>query len=256
MSATPRTARRDAAPAPSFGAAALAELDKLRTLPPAVTTALAAPLVGALVGAGLAASAAQEDVPVGPLDVALRVVPFVVALLVVLGVAPVAHEHAGRQVLTSLCAVPRRARLAAAKTLAATATTALVSVATVAASAAAAHVVQLAVEAPPAPASPDVTRVLGATAYLTYVGLLAHAVALLVRHGVPALVAVLTLVLVVSPVVAASSDLARWLPDRAATTWYDPGPALLGAPEGTVVALGWLALVGGAGYVRLARTDA
>lgn len=256
MSAPTRTVRPDRAPVPSFGAAALAELDKLRTLPLAVMTALAAPLVGSLVAAALAASAAQEDVPVAPLDVARRVVPFVVALLVALGVVPVAHEYAGRQVLTSLCAVPRRGRLAAAKTLAATATTALVSVATVAASATAAHVVQLAVDVPSAPAAPDVTRVLGATAYLTYVGMLAHAVTLLVRHLVPALVAVLTLVLVVSPVVAGSTDLARWLPDRAATTWYDPGPGLLEAHAGTVVALAWLALVGAAGCVRLARTAA
>jgi ABC-2 type transport system permease protein len=233
-----------------------AELDKLRTLPLAVLAAVAAPVLGSLVAAALAASAAEADVAVAPVDLTLRVVPFVVAVVALLGVVPVAHEYAGRQVLTSLAAVPHRGRLVAAKTLAAAVVLTATSAVTLAAGISTAVVVQRAVEAPPAPDPPDATRLLGATAYLVLVGLLAHAVALLVRHLAPALVAVLVLVVVVPPVAAQATDLARWLPDRAASTWYDPAPGLLDATAGTVVALVWLALLGAAGTARFVRSDA
>ncbi|MBN0039795.1 ABC transporter permease [Cellulosimicrobium cellulans] len=233
-----------------------AELDKLRTLPLAVLAAVAAPVLGSLVAAALAASAAAADAAVSPAELALRVVPFVVAVLALLGVVPVAHEYAGRQMLTSLAAVPRRGRLVAAKTLATALVLTATSAVTLAAGFTTALVVQRVVEAPVAPDTPDATRLLGAAAYLVVVGLLAHAQALLVRHLVPALVAVLVLVVVVPPVAAQATDLARWLPDRAASTWYDPAPELLDTTAGTVVALVWLALLGAAGSARFVRSDA
>jgi ABC-2 type transport system permease protein len=90
------------------GAVLAAEIDKLRTLPLAVLAVLGTGLGGGLIAAVLAAAAADQDQPVSAIGVALRTTPFVVAGLVLVGVLPVTHEHTGRQVLTSLAAVPTR----------------------------------------------------------------------------------------------------------------------------------------------------
>jgi hypothetical protein len=151
-----------------FGHVVLAELDKLRTLPAAVVT---------LTGTVLAAVALSHTADV---------VPYLQPGLVLMGSLPVIHEYAGRQLSTSLVAVPARGLLLAGKTLAALTVVGL----TAAVSLAAASLTWT-----------GFTR-------LTLVGILAYAVALLVHHLVPALAGTLTVVLLLPPVLPQ----AHWLP--------------------------------------------
>ena len=93
-------------------------------------------------------------------------------------------------------------------------------------------------------------------AYLVIIGLTAAEVALAVRGYVPAVATSMVAVLIVSPTLAGLTDLARWLPDRAAA-------ALLGGQEGLAdvarsagVALGWLVVLAAAGALAFSRRDA
>lgn len=231
-----------------------AELDKLRTLPVAVLGVLGTGLAGGLISGALAAAAADLGDPVAASDVTLWTVPFVVAGLVLVGVLPVAHEYAGRQVLTSVVAVPRRGLLVAGKSAAAFVVVALTAVVTLGASMAVAAITLGLLEVPTTSDGAGPGRLLGAAAYLTVIGMFAHVVALSVRHLVPALVGVLALVLIVSPLLAGVTDLARWLPDRAAAAWFDPSTPSTTAT--TLVPLVWVALVGTLGSARFMTRDA
>ncbi|CAL9470637.1 hypothetical protein SUDANB121_02843 [Nocardiopsis dassonvillei] len=233
---------------------AAAELAKLRTLPVAVAAAAATVLAGAVLAAALGAYATGEGVPVSAAEAMVGAVPYVQAGLVLVGVLPVAHEYEGVQIRTTLTAVPDRALLLAGKTAAALAAVAVTAAATVGAGTAAAAAHPHGAEALLDGA--EVRTVLGAAAYLTLIGLLAHAVALLLRHPVPALVGMLSLVLIASPLLGGLTEHARWLPDRAGALLYDPADTVLTGATGTLVLLGWTALVGCAGAVRFGRGDA
>ncbi len=233
-----------------------AELDKLRTLPVTVLAVVGTVVVGALVAAAQAGAAADQDLPTSAVDVTLRTVPFVVAGLVLVGVLAVSQEHAGRQVATTLAAVPRRGLLVAGKSIAAAAVVALAAISTLGACVAAAAVTQRLLDAPASTDGAGAGALLGAAAYLVLIGVFSHAVALLVRHLVPALVGVLALVLVVSPLLAGATEHARWLPDRAAAAWFDAGPGALDGPTATLVALTWVVAVGGLGSWRFLVRDA
>lgn len=179
----------------------------------------------------------------------LRVVPGTVALTVVvtpplghravesgqagfllLGVLSAATEYAGGQIRTSLAAVPDRLVLLTGKVLA-----------------------YLAVATPAAALTGALSSgvpVVGATAYLVLIGLLALAVGLAVRSLVGALATVVTLVYVVSPLLPA----AAYLPDRAGAALYRPG-ALPPALGGLVLA-GWLVAALAVTGFLFARRDA
>ncbi|MFF3064853.1 hypothetical protein ACFVQ3_09860 [Oerskovia sp. NPDC057915] len=234
----------------------VAELDKLRTLPVTTLAVVGTVAVGALIAAAQASAAADQDLPGSAVDVTLRTVPFVVAGLVLVGVLAVSQEHAGRQIATTLAAVPRRGVLVAGKSVAAAGVVALTAIATLGACVAAATVTQGLLDAPVAADGAGAGELLGAAAYLVVIGVFAHAVALVVRHLVPALVGVLALVLVVSPLLAGATEHARWLPDRAAATWFDAGPGALDGPTATFVALAWVVVVGGLGTWRVLVRDA
>ncbi|MFD0820892.1 hypothetical protein ACFQ0D_21880, partial [Micromonospora zhanjiangensis] len=76
------------------------------------------------------------------------------------------------------------------------------------------------------------------------------------RALVPALVAMLGLVLVVSPLLAGLTGYARLLPDRAGQALYAvPSPGLT-APDGGLVLLGWIVAVGAAAATTFRRLDA
>ncbi|MFK4086452.1 hypothetical protein ACI2LF_20240 [Kribbella sp. NPDC020789] len=197
-----------------------AELSKLRTLPIAVLTIAGTVAVAALI----AAAQWRSDQPVD-------VVPYAQAGFVLLGILPVAHEHAGRQFSTTLVAVPARGKLLVAKTTAAFVTIAITAAAT-------------------AVLQPE--RPVGAAAYLTLIGLFAYAVALLVRHLVPALVGTLCLILILSPLLNAATEHARWLPDRAAAELYQPDGDLL---RGGLVAVAWIVVTGAVATARFLRRD-
>ncbi|MFE4465912.1 hypothetical protein ACFRCR_12420 [Oerskovia sp. NPDC056781] len=233
-----------------------AELDKLRTLPVTVLAVVGTVVVGALIAAAQAGTAADQGLPTSAVDVTLRTVPFVVAGLVLVGVLAVSQEHAGRQVATTLAAVPRRGLLVAGKSIAVTGVVAMAAISTLGACAAAAAVTQHLLGAPASPDGAGAGALLGAAAYLVLIGVFSHAVALVVRHLVPALVGVLALVLVVSPLLAGTTEHARWLPDRAAAAWFDAGPGALDGPTATLVALAWVVVVGGVGSWRFLVRDA
>lgn len=233
-----------------------AELDKLRTLPVTALAVVGTVVVGALIAAAQAGATADQDLPASAVEVTLRTVPFVVAGLVLVGVLAVSQEHAGRQVATTLAAVPRRGLLVAGKSIAATGVVALAAISTLGACAAAATVTQRLLDAPASTDDAGARALLGATAYLVLIGVFSHAVALVVRHLVPALVGVLALVLVVSPLLAGATEHARWLPDRAAAAWFDSGPGARDGPTATLVALAWVVLVGGLGVWRFLVRDA
>lgn len=234
---------------------AAAELAKLGTLPAAVASAVATVLVGAVIAAALAAYAVDLGSAVSPVAAVVQAVPYVQAGVVLVGIWPVAHEYAGVQIRTSLVAVPGRGLLLAGKTAAALVAVALTAAATVGAGAAAAAVAGHLLDAEPVPGGAGWGTALGAAAYLTLLGLLSHAVALLLRHLVPALVGMLSLVLIASPLLGGLTEHARWLPDRAGALLYDPADTVLTEATGALVLLGWIVLVGCAAAVRFARSD-
>lgn len=198
-----------------------AELVKLRSLPAVPLT------VGTTVAiaAGLAYVAGATPV---------QVITYAQAGFILLGVLTVAAEHAG----TSLVAVPGRVLLVAGKLAA-----------------------YLAVAVPFA----AVTCLLAgrasvpvaAAAYLVLVGTLAFAVALLVRRLLVALGGVLTLVFVVSPLLASLTEYAAYLPDLAGARMFRPGPPDALTPvQGAGVLAGWTAGLLGTAVAAFTRRDA
>ncbi|GAB3929436.1 hypothetical protein GCM10029976_029070 [Kribbella albertanoniae] len=212
-----------------LGNVVLSELDKLRTLPITVLTMAGTITVAAVIGAAQRRAAAPVDV-----------VPYVQAGFLLLGILPVGNEYTGRQFRTSLIAVPARGLLAVGKTAAAVVALMLTAVAAAA--------VQYALDTE----AEGIGRYVGMTAYLMVIGLLAYAIALLVRHLVPALVGALCLVLILSPLLAGLTEHARWLPDRAAAELYQPTDAALTGP---LVAAAWIAVIGAVAIRRFHRSD-
>ncbi|GAA1678317.1 hypothetical protein GCM10009745_22370 [Kribbella yunnanensis] len=200
-----------------------AELAKLRTLPITTFTITGTIAVALLIAIALERSGEPVDV-----------VPYVQAGFVLLGIIPVAHEHAGRQFSTTLLAVPARGQLLIGKTVATLITLVLTAIAT---------------------ALAQSERSVGAAAYLTLIGLLAYTVALLIRHLVPAVVGMLCLVLIVSLLLAAVTEHARWLPDRAAAELYRPTDSVLTATTGTLVIGAWIAVLAAVAIRRFHRRD-
>lgn len=232
-----------------------AELDKLRTLPIVVLTVVGTIIGGIVLGAALAASAHQGGWDVPPVEVVVQSLPFVQVGMILLGVLPVAQEYAGSQVRTSLTAVPHRGRLLAAKSAATVLVAVVTAAVTVAVTFAAALLVVRSASGSESPAR-GLGVLAGAVGYLVLIAMLAYAIALLLRHLVPALVTGLALVVIASPVLAAQTERARWLPDRAAQQLYERGDAVLTPVTGTLVALAWIAVIGAIATQRFTRQDA
>lgn len=235
-----------------------AEWAKLRTLPAAVATMLGTVAVSGLVASALAADGETGwAATISPAAIALAVVPYMQAGVILVGVLPVAQEYAGRQIGTTLTAVPARMRVVAAKTAAVLMALAMTAPATLAVGFGAAVLVRAATGADVA--APDATEwahLAGAALALVLIGLLAHVATLALRALVPALSATLLLVLVLPPVLAGLSEHARWLPDRAVAGLYAPADGILSPVTGTLVALAWIGVIGVAGAVRFVRRDA
>jgi hypothetical protein len=231
-----------------------AELDKLRTLPATTLTGIGTILTGIVIAAALAASAADQDAQASVIDITLQTVPFVQAGFVLLGILPATHEHAGRQLSTTLTAVPNRRLLVTGKTVAALLVIAVIAASSIGASLATASITQHLTGAPPPGDAGKPWLLAGAATYLTLIGLFSHAVALLVRHLMPALVGTLSLVLIVSPVLAGITEHARWLPDRAAAHLHDNTDTVL-TPGGAFITLVWIFLIGSVAIARFIRRD-
>jgi hypothetical protein len=208
---------------------AAAELIKLRGLPAVVAVAL---------GTVVAFGAAGRGVP--------QVVPLLQAGPILLGVLAVSTEYAGRQIATTLTATPNRLGLLAGKAVAYL----IAATATSGAGLAAAWL------AGPARAVAG-WPMAGAAVYLVLIGLLALGLAVLFRSLIPPLAGMLTLVLVVSPLLAGYTEHARWLPDRAGRLLYRPdADPLLTPVTGTVVLLTWIGLAGAAALWTFRSRDA
>lgn len=230
--------------------AVAAELAKLVGLPSIVATAAGTVATGAVLGAALASSA-----PNGTSSTAIveLTIPFVQVGLILLGVLTVGSEYAGRQIATSLVAMPDRPAFLTAKALTHLLISLATSAATVGALAGSAHVA-LALRGFDAEGTGWRTP-LGAVVYLVLIGLFALALSILLRSLLAPLVTALSLVLIVSPLLSGQSEHARWLPDRAGSLLYRPGAdAVLTEATGTLVLLAWImALAVPAAWAFLAR---
>ncbi|SJM70179.1 hypothetical protein [Gulosibacter sp. 10] len=236
-----------------LGPALRAERIKLRTLPAALATVIATPLAGAALGAAFAASARDGAALESVLASAM---PFLQIGTILLAVYAVASEYSGRQISASLRAVPRRGALLAAKGALALASTAVLAAVAVLATAAGAAAVLLA-DGFDSLAEADWARMLGGIAYLVLIGALAFGFALLVRRLMPALAGMLTAVLILSPLLRAQTEHARWLPDAAGSQLFAAGGDPVLTPlGGALVLLAWVVAVGAAGALRFARSDA
>jgi hypothetical protein len=204
-----------------FARTTAAELVKLGGLPVVIAAALSTVVAFGAAGRG-----------------GTQVVPFLQIGPILLGVLAVSTEYAGRQIATTLTTTPDRLRLLTGKTVAYL----IVATATSGAGLAAAWLLR------PAPvAGSDRLDVgwpmAGAAAYLVLIGLLALGLAVVLRSLIPPLAGMLTLVLIVSPLLAGHTEHARWLPDRAGRLLYQPqADPLLTPVTGTVVLLTWIGL--------------
>ncbi|WP_433271607.1 hypothetical protein ACQPZF_12900 [Actinosynnema sp. CS-041913] len=229
-----------------------AELGKLRTLPAAPITMVST----ALGTTGLAVVLAAQTPGTG-----LHAIRYGQIGFILLGVLAAASEYSGGQIRTTLAGVPSRTLLMAGKTIAYSMFAALTAVVTVVASAVAAQAVVGRHGVPVSDffAAQHLGPLLGAAAYLVLIGLLAHAVAFLTRNLVAALVSVLTLVLVVSPLLMAMTPLAGYLPDQAGATLYLTDPVatdVLTSVQGAGVLGAWVALALVVAVVVFTRRDA
>lgn len=224
-----------------------AELGKLRTLPEALLGFGAS--LGAAVLMAVALAAADPDLPAA--SIAVDVVPFVQALVVVVGILPAGQEFAGRQLSISAIAVPDRWLLLGAKTAAALLAVGLTAVFSVAVAVVAAGLTSGAAW----PELADYGRLAGAACYLTGIGMLGHVCTVLLRGAVPALIVVLSLVLVLSPTLGALGDGLRWLPDRAGSQLYESTDPVLEPVAGGLVLLAWVAVIGVFAAARWERRD-
>lgn len=234
-----------------------AELSKLRTLPLVAYAAGGMVALGAVLAMAFAALRSDGGGVVSPVAAALDTVPYAQAGAILLGVLPVSQEYAGRQLSTTLTAVPHRLRVVVAKTFAAVVVLALAAVVTVAAAWLVAEATLRATDMRAAAVmTEDLSRLGGAVLYLVLIGLLAHAVTLVLRHLIAALVSMLVLVFILPFAVTALGEHARWLPTRAGVQLFAHDDAVLTAVTGGLVLLGWAAVMGVAGAVRFARSDA
>ncbi len=233
--------------------AVAAESVKLRTLP-----AVCATIVGTITAA-IALAAAIAASATGALDavqVTLATVPFLQVGTILLGVLAVATEYQGSQVRTTLTATPNRTVLLAGKTLAYLVTATITSAVAVGAGLATAAIT-LAVRDTTTLEDVSAWPVVGAALYLMLIGLLGFALTVLLRSLIPPLVSMLVLVLIASPLLAGSTEHARWLPDRAGSLLYLPdGDPVLTAGTGVLVLIAWIVTIATAATVTFLTRDA
>ncbi|MFC3999187.1 ABC transporter permease [Nocardiopsis sediminis] len=229
-----------------------AELIKLRGLPAVPAAAAGTVGAGAALTAALAASAPRTDA----VQVMAETVPFVQVGPILIGVLAVAAEYDGRQIATSLATTPNRPLLLASKAIASLVVIAATGAATVGAGLAAAWLTSAARGVDP-PQIGDGWPAVGAAGHLVLIGLLALAVAALLRSLIPPLTTMLALVLVASPLLSGYTEHARWLPDRAGSALYLPGADTVLTPAtGALVLAGWVAATALAAVTAFVGRDA
>lgn len=238
-----------------FGNTIAAELVKLRGLPAVLvgvlgTVAASIALAATIAAAAPATADAVQVMTVTPVITFLQIGP------VVLGVLVAGSEHVGRQLATTLAATPNRLLLLAGKATAYLSVAAVTSLAAIGAGTTTASIV-LGTRGIRQTRAFDPSPLIGAALYLVLIGLLALALTILLRSLIPPLVAMLALVLIVSPLLAGFTEHARWLPDRAGRLLYSPDiDPLLTSGAGTLVLLAWIVVTGVTASAAFVRRDA
>lgn len=251
-----------------------AELVKLTRLPStwvALVIGLALPpLVAAGNGAAVAHALRTGDTGMlastSTVDAGLTETLLVVLAAVIIGVVAVSSEHTpnhdgsggGRQVSTSILAVPRRGVLLVAKALAVALVVALLAAPAVVAAVAVARLTLGAYASDP----PGPMRIVGAVLYVVLFALLALALTVLTRRGYAPLVILLANASVVSFswLLTKVTDAAVWLPDLAGSAMFLrerlDGPPRPSALAGGLAMAAWVAVVLAVAGVVHRRRDA
>lgn len=233
--------------------AVAAESVKLRGLP-AVCATVAGTIAAAIALAAAIAASATD--PMDAVQVTLTTIPFLQVGTILLGILAVATEYQGSQVRTTLTATPNRTVLLAGKTLAYLATATITSAVAVGAGLATAEIT-LDIRESASIEDVNAWPVAGAALYLVLIGLLGFSLAALLRSLIPPLVTMLALVLIASPLLAGTTEHARWLPDKAGSLLYLPdADSVLTAGAGTLVLLAWITLTGAAAAAAFVNRDA
>ncbi|MCT9929918.1 ABC transporter permease [Planotetraspora sp. A-T 1434] len=209
-----------------------AEASKLASLP-SVWIALAAGVLVPSVIAGITASATLGAITRGAktlagVDTGYQELAFGVVGVIILGVVGISSEYftesaesgGGRQVTTSLTAVPSRLRFLLAKISTIAITSALLAIT---AAATTMGVVQVVLgERAPALGADDVPRLVGVVCYWVYTALLAFGITVLTRHGVIPLAVLIanTSVVTVTYLLTKITPLANYLPDMAGVRMF------------------------------------
>jgi ABC-type transport system involved in multi-copper enzyme maturation permease subunit len=241
---------------------AIAELMKLRTLPAAPITIATTILGTAGLAVVIAVSALQQpgfEKSIA-LETGLRTVDYGQIGLIMLGILTAASEYSGSQIRTTLASVPSRILLVAAKTIAYLTVAVLTALLVVAASTVAAQAT-LGERGGPVSAffvARNFGALLGATTYLVLIGMLSYGVAVLTRNLVAALVAMLTLVLVVPPLLTTVTTLAEYLPSSAGSQSYQftPAAGALTPWQGAAILGGWTLLTLFLAVIAFTKRDA
>ncbi|WP_432932105.1 ABC transporter permease [Microbispora sp. CA-135349] len=249
-----------------------AEVSKLASLPAVWIAAAAGVLVPGVIAA-ITASSALGAITRGAgttagIDTGYQELAFGVVGAIILGVVAMSSEYftdsaesgGGRQITTSLTAVPSRLRLLLAKTAAVAIASALLAVA---ASAVTMSVIRVVLgEHAPALGTGDVPRLAGVVCYWVYTALLAFGVTVLTRHGIVplAVFVVNTSVVTVTYLLTKITPLANYLPDMAGVRMFirelDDGTAGIGPLAGCLVMTGWVAALLVIAVVAFTRRDA
>lgn len=167
----------------------------------------------------------------------LQLVPRCAVLgFILLGVLAATGEYAGRQVVTTCVAMPRRAQVVVAKLM--TVTAALLV--------AALGLWLL--------AGVGERSLPGVTAYLVAMGLLGHAIGLVLRQLVPALTTALVFLVVLPPTLLPYTRLASWLPGAVGVDLFAASPEHSVMQSATALA-GWVALLWGIAMITWMRRD-
>ena len=231
---------------------AAAELIKLRSLPALVATVAATVAAAAVLAAAITASRTAPSAG----RALLQSVPYLQVGLVLIGVLGAGTEYTGNTMRTTLRATPNRFLLLACKIIAYLITASVTGATAIGAGLLAAGIAQ------PSRGSArvghtDIRLLFGAGAYLVLTGLLSLATALLLRSVIPPLVALLSLVLVISPLLKTFTNYSWYLPDRAGSLLCQPeAGAALSPGAGALVLLAWIAAVTAAALTGFHRRDA
>lgn len=220
--------------------AVAAETIKVVGLPAARVAALGTITSAAALGAVLAAAGPP---PSEPMRIVIGEVVLMQIGLIALGVLSGSSEYNGRQIATTLRAVPNRSILLASKALAFIAVAVVTAVASVTGAVIAVWLTSAWRDAKPAGAL-DWAPLTGAIVHLVLIGLLGLALSLALRSMVAPLTGLLALVLIVSPLlVTRAPAIARWLPDQAGSALFQSAATTGFTPAaGALILLGWVTL--------------